>query len=445
MKNNWLTIKSQGEIEIGALTLLGASTKRADETKIGYFGSGLKYTMALLLRKNVPFCIYQGDKELVIGKEQTNFRDQEFSQIVVDGKVTSFTTEMGVDWLPWMAIRELYSNALDEPNCIMDHGVNRPSGESGWTTIGIFLNEEFTDFAENPGLYFSDFRDPNEVLYQKGGAVIYAAGKERVVYRKGIRAYFRTEECLYHYDFPKADLTETRTLKHEGYVLGYDVANLLTTCDDINIIRNIIDRVRYSEEVKCDWNRKGYSEVWIDALQGRWVIAAGTEDFLKNFLSEPHVILPQTMVSGLRSSFGDKIKIAGYGDSDKQYLPCDKLSDRNQGVLESAVLFVKDAGIEINYKIEVVDFMDKKILGLAHVGKHLSKDWLGTETWEGDGESKILISRQTLERGVKECVATLLEENAHLESGLSDETRGFQNHLINQCINVMESKVGRYL
>ena len=49
---NYLKIRSKGKIDIEALSLLGASSKRGDETKIGQFGSGNKFAIAYLLRNN---------------------------------------------------------------------------------------------------------------------------------------------------------------------------------------------------------------------------------------------------------------------------------------------------------------------------------------------------------------------------------------------------------
>ena len=60
----FLKIQSSGEIEQEAFTLIGASSKRGDQTKIGYFGSGLKYSIAALLRNNIEFKVFQGEKEI---------------------------------------------------------------------------------------------------------------------------------------------------------------------------------------------------------------------------------------------------------------------------------------------------------------------------------------------------------------------------------------------
>jgi hypothetical protein len=50
---NYLLIENKGEIDINALILMGGTTKREDESKIGFFGSGNKYAIALLLRERL--------------------------------------------------------------------------------------------------------------------------------------------------------------------------------------------------------------------------------------------------------------------------------------------------------------------------------------------------------------------------------------------------------
>ena len=43
---NYLMIENKGVLDTEALVLIGASTKRDEEGKIGFFGSGNKYALA---------------------------------------------------------------------------------------------------------------------------------------------------------------------------------------------------------------------------------------------------------------------------------------------------------------------------------------------------------------------------------------------------------------
>lgn len=442
MKNTWIQIKSQGEIEMNALRLLGASTKRSDTTKIGFFGSGLKYTMAILLRRSIPFVIYQGERKIEITTKPGTLREQEFDLIVIDGQETSMTTAMGVDWEPWMAIRETYSNALDEPNCTLTNLNEEPIGEPGWTTIGIYLDDHFTDFCESPGDFFADFLPADDLMYQSELGTLYRAHKTLTIYRKGIRAHFEEAKALFKYDFPKVELTETRTLKHSWYVKQNDIPGLLSSIEDRAIVGHILNQIMFSDEINGDWNTT-FNQAWLDEIGDRVVIISGTEPYVKEYLAGPHIILPEKMVTGLRRSFPD-IRVAGQGKGNYKYLVAGNLSARHEGILEAARLFMEDSGNPITYPVTVVDFFEKNIMGLAVKGK-IEKVLSFSKKEDPDVDPHILIARLTLERGMKETVCTLVEEQCHLESQEADETRGFQDYLIRRYVSALEEKLGRFL
>lgn len=102
----WLLIENRGEMDVNALILMGGSTKRGDSTKIGHFGSGNKYSIALLMKKGIQFKIFSGKTEFVLTTEKVEFRDKSFDKILVNGKETSLTTDMGPQWDTWMVVRE---------------------------------------------------------------------------------------------------------------------------------------------------------------------------------------------------------------------------------------------------------------------------------------------------------------------------------------------------
>ena len=62
----YLKITNKNEVQIEAFTLVGASTKREDSSKIGMFGSGNKYALSYLVRNNYDLKIFSGRREFVI-------------------------------------------------------------------------------------------------------------------------------------------------------------------------------------------------------------------------------------------------------------------------------------------------------------------------------------------------------------------------------------------
>lgn len=438
MKNNWLKITSEGEIDITALSLIGASTKRADATKIGFFGSGLKYTIAILLRKKIPFRIYKGDHRVEITTEEVTLREQAFSRIIIDGTPTSLTTEMGVDWEAWMAIREVYSNALDETNCTLTSSPNEPEGIPGWTTIAIFMDDNFTDFCERPHQYFSDFLDAESTLCEVGKITIYKGGEDLIVYKKGIRVHHEKVVCLFNYDIPAADITETRQLKYAWHDKANTIPAAIAKITDVALIKSVLERINYVTEGNGSWENCDYAESWVKAIGSRWIIARGTEHLLKRYLDQPNYILPQKMVDGLRRCFSERLRFAGEGSGGYQYTRCVELTIREAGVIEGALAFLADAKDPVRYEFDVVDFFEKHVLGLAIRAQP------ATDTTE-ETKPQILISRRVINEGIRATVSTFIEESAHLDSGASDETRAFQDVLINKIINSMEESTGRFL
>lgn len=104
----YILIQNDGEIESNSFELIGASTKRNDTTKIGFFGSGLKYSIAYMIRNDIGFRIFSGEQELCFSTIPEKLKDQTFDRICINGKPTSYTTTMGPTWTEdWLILREL--------------------------------------------------------------------------------------------------------------------------------------------------------------------------------------------------------------------------------------------------------------------------------------------------------------------------------------------------
>lgn len=162
------------------LTTIGGSDKLGDETKIGQFCSGLKYALALFLRNDVKFTattrqtvydlggfdrmvttFYSIDKhvkedefaghskELICinaGYEYQSFHtaltNDEFCEDVPTDEVyeTGISTELGFDWKLEYALREIWSNMIDEDGWYDEN--DKPDENH---KIGTVISLEFDD------------------------------------------------------------------------------------------------------------------------------------------------------------------------------------------------------------------------------------------------------------------------------------------------------------
>ena len=231
----YLKISNQTLIEPNAFKLLGACTKRDDATKIGYFGSGLKYGIAVLLRKNIDFVVYSGLQKIDISLKSEIFREKAFNVIHIAGEKTSLTTDMGIDWELWQAIREVYCNALDETNshhCI----INEICPKENETAFYISLeNKDMADLIQKWDTYFSFNR---RMLVGDENKIFDSISDKVNVYRKGIRCYDEFYASLYDYDFDNISINESRVVKW-GWEVKEKLAELWGKYATKSMIRNI--------------------------------------------------------------------------------------------------------------------------------------------------------------------------------------------------------------
>jgi hypothetical protein len=109
-----IVFQNKGEIDIRAIKTFGVNSKDNKESAIGYFGTGLKYAIAILLRAGATVSILTGGKMHRFSTEQTKIRNDHFDIVRMNDEELGFTTELGKEWELWMAFREIYSNMLDE-------------------------------------------------------------------------------------------------------------------------------------------------------------------------------------------------------------------------------------------------------------------------------------------------------------------------------------------
>ncbi len=424
----YLKISNHTEIEENAFKLLGACTKRGDSSKIGYFGSGLKYAIAVLLRENIGLKVFSGKKEIHIGLESQMFREQAFNVITICGEKTSLTTSMAVDWKTWQAIREILCNALDEEK--PSHAlVEKIEPEDGITSFYIPLeNKDTQDIIDNWDKYFAQ----NRTAIAGDCCKIYESNNDIVnVYRKGIRCWDEPYESLYDYDFNKLDITESRTVKYTFQVTE-GIAKLWGKYATPQMIKNLVSLEKkrgegtYLEE-EADWSYADFTEVWVKYFEGKILIPRLFSGWFPDLTSKPNaIILRDKLVHRLKKQFGDRICTATE-EMDRRGQFCTTTPDRRQSfLLKECMQFLEEVKLTIPYDIKIGIFQDKMVFGTMR-------------------DKSIILSTTVFNAGKKQIVTTIIEECAHLESQQADESRGFQSYLINQIVTLLENQHGIFL
>ena len=133
--SNVVTFQNKGEMDLRGITTFGVCAKETDNP-IGYFGTGLKYAIAVLLRENHTITIWCGKKKHKMCIKKSKMRGKEFEFCRRNRIDLPFTTELGKNWKLWQAFREIYSNTKDEfDSHITDDPSIKPA--KGLTTIKI--------------------------------------------------------------------------------------------------------------------------------------------------------------------------------------------------------------------------------------------------------------------------------------------------------------------
>ena len=100
-------------------------------------------------------------------------------------------------------------------------------------------------------------------------------------------------------------------------------------------------------------------------------------------------------------------------------IPESRLTATDAQLIADAARFLSETGLiptsELEYPVKVVDNLGAGIFGLAKKGT-------------------IYISRQTLERGAQFLTSTIYEEYCHLRYGFLDESRAFQDFILDKLI-----------
>jgi len=424
---NYLKISNKGLLDVEALTLLGASSKRGDNSKIGMFGSGNKYSLAYLLRNNYDLKIFSGNNEIILSTIKKSFRDKEFDVILVNGKETSITTDFGKDWNLAQSIREIYCNSIDEGEHTLEF-VKDITIEEGKTAFYIKSQSEITNYISKFDEYFAENK---KILFEcSSGKILEKGGDKLNLYRKGIRCMETDKQSIYDYDLTEVDIDENRLVKYT-WQMASKIWNLIYQCNNKEVIMNILTNCANNNFIECipsdfqSVNSSLMSKEYKECLKNITIAPRALAGLLSIEEQAKSIILPDTIYNHAtaildNNNIASKFKIY----KDKFYVEIE-LSKLHQASLEKAIEFF----IECDYK-EVTDF---EIV----IARFEKKDVLGLADIQNQ---KIILSEICIESGLQTIIETLIEEYIHLKYEVKDETRGFQDAAIKELVNLLKVK-----
>jgi len=446
----YILIQNEGEIESNSFELIGASTKRSEHGKIGFFGSGLKYSIAYMMRNKIEFKVFSGMAELVFSTMPETLKDQTFERICINDKPTSYTVTMGPTWTEdWFVLREIYCNAVDESGCQLMKNIENISPLIGHTRIYIETTAKLNEVVNNWDAYFADERTPlfvannvytcylgnNDINGQSTQNVSVYEKTNGTMFRKNIRCY--TNEFLeYDYGFDFVSVNEDRTANNIGG-LEYCFCNLMGSFANERYVSTVLrsgkqeHTSREYRALKSNSVDKKCSEQWVDFSKKFMLVVEEVSGRFTDQIQKTNkevLYIPQYFAKRLKKDLPD-ISIFGIGgvvgdSAMEEITPTPKMEFLLKDVLKS----LEEMRYIVRYDISIVHFTETHILGQADINA-----------------KQIYLSDTVFDKGKREIAMTIMEENEHIISECKDETREFQNHLFSSWLKTMEETTALFL
>lgn len=350
----YLKIQNDGELDIRLVALMGGTTKANDKYKIGQFGTGLKYTLAYLIRNNIDFKIFSGQNQVNIKTETERIKETDFEIICIDGHRTSITTQMGNQWTAWMIIRELWCNALDEGG-YSKSVVNEESlliGEVGKSTFFIQLTPDIQQVLDDWGSYFIHHDTP---LWDSDNYAIYKndnKGKLKL-YKNGVLIFQHANtESLFYYDIKAADINELREFRGS---VSYEIFNALNNPNEAVIsyfLSNITENHFEGSELDYGWFAS-FANVWRETIGNRR-ISHGSHSYYDDGeagLDLTNIInLPKRVYTALTKDF-EGIGVYTMADNETEFYEIPNAQIQNR--IQSCIQRLLESGYEIDPEIKI--------------------------------------------------------------------------------------------
>lgn len=415
----YLSISNVGELDIRLISLMGASTKRGMDGKIGKFGTGMKYSVAWLLRNNIDFKVFIGTREVKFTLVHEDINGKEFGIVCIDGIQTSLTTSMGLDWMGWMIVREIFCNAKDEgEEIVLKSQGDNLAGVDGRTTFHIQLTGDIKETYDNWNQYFLD---ESTALQSDERFAIYPGQKNLRIYKHGILVGDFPDEkrSVFCYDIKDCSINELR--QYIGY-RDWDISRIIGKLNAKNV-ESLIQQVNGDKKETIYESGLDY-EYFGCSFTGGWKEVVGTGSVIaeKDYenLNQRGVLQEEGTLIQLPN------KMAGKLCQDVPHVSAVRVVSKVKSFhevhnseldmkIKSALSTLEVCGYQFHPELKIITgvFGDASVFGCIQIDEKL-----------------VMLSDELSRKSMFSIITTLVEENEHFLSGFEDTTRQFQQHFI---------------
>lgn len=409
--------QNPGFIPIEAITTLGVNAKDDDTTAIGHFGTGLKYAICIILRLGGSITIYRGEQMLNFLSFPSEIRGKTFNIVHLDNGVDrlqplGFTTDLGKDWQPWMAYRELESNVRDEQG--------QSYAGTSLTSAGLSLSPFTTTIIVQCEPIYEAWLNRDEIFLQGKADFTAVSGSEHLelidkpssnYYYRGIKAGSFSDEAPFTLNLissPHGQLTEDRTFP------ASTVLNAFGRCAP-----TITSPYFHSKLLPS--SNPDFGKRWVDSIDFDWYDVASTEflDRCQSLFDGPIHLLPHSAAARLRRERPKAI-------TQPALIP---ITPVQQTMIDTAKHYLRLLGYE-ETTIDALRIEQRELGGSAEALAVL-----------GALDPYIILAPSCFAKGTKFVCSTLHEEYLHINHHLLDCSRLMQNHLFDKIATLVEEHI----
>lgn len=408
MRDMVLCFANPGELDPRLITTFGANVKPASDSPIGYFGTGMKYAIAVALRLGDQVEIQAGEDRYSFRTEPTTIRGKEFQMIRMHkwpigargwnpSVELGFTLDLGRNWEAWMAYREFWCNAKDEGGEEDLITGEAPAPEAGITRV--LIRGEALLAAHGRRHEFLLEGTPLQVF---DGVELHQGPSEAVFYR-GVKVLSLRHMALYAYNITAAlTLTEDRTASR--WDVESRLARALSQVPRTDIAHRLVTAKPETFEGEMDYQWSGLkpSSQFLEAAR-------------KEVRERP-------------------------GDLNRTILGLVQDLDRGTTKPQEVELSV----VEQQQLVRALRFAERRGLGEPSMEIRVA-DSLGTGTLGALWDGEIWIAREAFAQGTKRLAGTIIEEWVHKRHGHRDCSRELQNWLLDKLVGLGEELDGEPL